>query len=825
MRKLFYTVTLFIFFQNLNFAQAPNQLNASEIYEAIKKLNFLGSVLYVAAHPDDENTHLISYFANDMKAQTAYISLTRGDGGQNLIGPELKELLGVIRTQELMQARKIDGGIQYFSRAIDFGYSKNPEETFRIWNKEKVLSDLIFVIRKFQPDIIINRFDHRSPGTTHGHHTASAILSLEAFDGAVDENKFSDQLDFVDVWQPKRLFFNPSWFFYGSQEAFDKADKSNYFKINIGTYYNTLGLSNSEIAARSRSQHSSQGFGATAVRGNSLEYLEPIFGGMPKDNVFEGIDTTWNRVKNGKVIGDFISEIIDSYDFKNPSNSISDLLKVYEMIQELEDGHWKKVKIEEVKELILACAGLYLEAVASTETAVGGELINIQIEATNRSNESFVLNSVMNYEFNENLKFNQSFITSISYEIPRNSALTSPYWINEKPELGMYDVDDFNLIGLPESPNAVTIDFTLEIAEKKLVYNRPLVYKFNDPVVGESYKPFSIVPKVSTNFTEKVVVFNDEKPKRIAVKVQGFEDEMKMDLSLKIPENWRVSPQVKNIFLSKKGDEKTFWFEVFPPKIQSVGEISPIVKYENEIYDKELIVVKYHHIPEQKVLLTGSAKIVKIDIQKNGEKIAYIEGAGDALPESLRQIGYEVVLLEPQEITLTKLKEFDAVVLGVRAFNVVPELAYKNKVLFEYVEQGGNVLVQYNTNHALVTEEISPLPLKLSRLRITEENSKVKLLNPKHRALSFPNKITEKDFEDWVQERGLYFPNQWDEKFEPLFSMRDSGEEEVNGSVLILPYGKGNYVYTGLSFFRELPAGVPGAYRLIANLLSLKNNE
>lgn len=825
MRKLFYTVTLFIFFQNLNFAQAPNQLNASEIYEAIKKLNFLGSVLYVAAHPDDENTHLISYFANDMKAQTAYISLTRGDGGQNLIGPELKELLGVIRTQELMQARKIDGGIQYFSRAIDFGYSKNPEETFRIWNKEKVLSDLIFVIRKFQPDIIINRFDHRSPGTTHGHHTASAILSLEAFDGAVDENKFSDQLDFVDVWQPKRLFFNPSWFFYGSQEAFDKADKSNYFKINIGTYYNTLGLSNSEIAARSRSQHSSQGFGATAVRGNSLEYLEPIFGGMPKDNVFEGIDTTWNRVKNGKVIGDFISEIIDSYDFKNPSNSISDLLKVYEMIQELEDGHWKKVKIEEVKELILACAGLYLEAVASTETAVGGELINIQIEATNRSNESFVLNSVMNYEFNENLKFNQSFITSISYEIPRNSALTSPYWINEKPELGMYDVDDFNLIGLPESPNAVTIDFTLEIAEKKLVYNRPLVYKFNDPVVGESYKPFSIVPKVSTNFTEKVVVFNDEKPKRIAVKVQGFEDEMKMDLSLKIPENWRVSPQVKNIFLSKKGDEKTFWFEVFPPKIQSVGEISPIVKYENEIYDKELIVVKYNHIPEQKVLLTGSAKIVKIDIQKNGEKIAYIEGAGDALPESLRQIGYEVVLLEPQEITLTKLKEFDAVVLGVRAFNVVPELAYKNKVLFEYVEQGGNVLVQYNTNHALVTEEISPLPLKLSRLRITEENSKVKLLNPKHRALSFPNKITEKDFEDWVQERGLYFPNQWDEKFEPLFSMRDSGEEEVNGSVLILPYGKGNYVYTGLSFFRELPAGVPGAYRLIANLLSLKNNE
>ena len=825
MRKLFSILILSIFFQNSLVAQSPQKLNSSEIYEAIKKLNFLGSVLYVAAHPDDENTHLISYFANEVKAQTAYISLTRGDGGQNLIGPELKELLGVIRTQELLQARKIDGGNQFFSRAIDFGYSKTPDETLKIWNKEEVLSDLVYVIRKFQPDIIINRFDHRSPGTTHGHHTASAMLSLEAFEAAADEKRFQNQLNKVKVWQPKRLFFNPSWFFYGSQEAFDRADKSNYFSMDIGTYYSTLGLSNSEIAARSRSQHSSQGFGAVAVRGSSLEYLEPIFGGMPNENVFEGIDTTWNRVKNGKPIGNLIDEIIQTYDFKNPSASNPKLLKVYDLINALEDSHWKKVKLEEVKELILSCAGLYLEAVASTETAVRGEPIDIAIEATNRSETAFVLKSVMNQTFSQTLKYNQNYSTNIGFTIPETATLTSPYWLNENPGFGMYEVDDLDLIGLAETPDAVTIDFQLEIDGRILSIECPLVYKFNDPAVGESYKPFAIVPKVSTHIAEKVIIFNDEKSKLIAVKVKGYENDMAMELSLEAPKGWKVSPEIKNVSLSKKGEEKTYWFEVFPPKNQSEGELKPVVKYENEVFDKTLVEINYKHIPEQKVLLSAASKIVKIDIQKDGEKIAYIDGAGDALPESLRQIGYEVTTLNPREITLTQLKKYDAVVLGIRAFNVVPELAYKNKILFEYVKEGGNVLVQYNTNHALVTEEISPLPLKLSRIRVTEEDSKVNFINPTHSALNYPNKITEKDFEGWIQERGLYFPNEWDSTFESLFSMADTGEEQVEGSVLILPYGKGNYVYTGLSFFRELPAGVPGAYRLIANLLSLKNKE
>lgn len=820
MRKLLSVFLLFIFIQ-FNFGQSPKKLSSSEIYESIQKLNFLGSVLYVAAHPDDENTHLISYFSNEVHAQTAYVSLTRGDGGQNLIGPELRELLGVIRTQELIQARRIDGGIQFFTRANDFGYSKTPDETFAIWNKDEVLSDLVYVIRQFQPDVIVNRFDARTPGTTHGHHTASAILSIEAFDLAADKSQYPEQFTFVKPWQPKRLFFNPSWFFYGSQAAFDKVDKSQYFKMDIGSYYPTLGLSNSEIAAKSRSQHSSQGFGATAVRGSSLEYLEPIKGGMPTSNVFEGIDTTWNRVEGGEIIGQILSKVEKEYDFQNPSASISDLMKAYRLIENLKEEHWKQIKLNEIKEVIVSCSGLYLEAVSTTETAVAGAEIQVHIEATNRSPIPFHLQTVMGKKVNQELKFNQKFAVDLPYTISKKTKPTSPYWLDEKGSLGMYKVSNPELIGLAENPKAISVDFQLDLNGNSISISRPLVYKYNDPEKGETYKPFSIVPLASVNIEEKVLIFSDEKPKKVAVKVKSFSDELKANLHLNAPNTWKIEPKSKSVSISTKGEEKTFWFDVYPPKTQSETELIPQIEIDEKIFDKHLVEIKYEHIPEQKILVDGSSKIVKLDIQKKGDKIGYIVGAGDALPESLRQIGYQVEIISPQEITATKLKEFDAIVLGVRAFNVVPELSYKNKILFDYVKQGGNMVVQYNTNHALVTEDISPFPLKLSRDRVTDEFSEVKFLNSKHSALNYPNKISEKDFEGWVQERGLYFPGEWDSAFEPILSMHDKGESPLTGSVLIAPYGKGYYAYTGLSFFRELPAGVPGAYRLLANFLSL----
>lgn len=820
MKKIFSAFLLFLLIQT-SFAQIPKKLSSSEIYESIQKLSFLGSVLYVAAHPDDENTNLISFFSNNMHAQTAYVSLTRGDGGQNLIGPELRELLGVIRTQELLQARRIDGGIQFFTRANDFGYSKTPQETFDIWDKNQVLSDLVYVIRKFQPDVIINRFDHRTPGTTHGHHTASAILSLEAFDLANNNSKYPEQLKRVKTWKPKRLFFNPSWFFYGSQAAFDKADKSNYFKMDIGSFYPTLGLSNSEISAKSRSQHSSQGFGAMAVRGNSLEYLEPIKGGMPENNVFEGIDTTWNRVEGGKEIAEILSKIERDFDFQNPSTSVEELFNAYKLIQKIKDDHWRTVKLKEIEEVIVSCSGLYLEAVAEAESAIPGEKINIKVEAINRSTTPFKINSINEKKIGNPLEFNKELKFILKYLISKNSKPTSPYWLEEEPSVGMYKVDNPELIGLPENPNAISVEFNLELNGEPLKIIRPLVYKFNDPTKGETYKPFSIVPKVSVNVEEKVLIFSNDFSKKVSVKVKSFANDFDGNLSLKTPSGWKTEPKVQKISLSRNGEEKTIWFEVYPPKNQNEAELIPEMEIDGKVYSKNLIELEYDHIPEQKVLLSGGSRIVKLDIEKKGTKIGYIEGAGDALPENLRQIGYEVEIIAMQDLTAENLNRFDAVVLGIRAFNVLPELKFKNKILFDFVKKGGNVLVQYNTNNALVTQEIAPFPLKLSRDRVTDEFSNVEFIDPSHSALNYPNKITSKDFEGWVQERGLYFPSEWDESFKPILSMHDKDEPALEGSVLIAPYGKGFYIYTGLSFFRELPAGVPGAYRLLANLLSI----
>ncbi|MBA5628684.1 PIG-L family deacetylase [Moheibacter lacus] len=825
MQKSYFIAILFIFNQFI-LAQTPKKPNSAEIYESIQKLNFLGSVLYVAAHPDDENTHLISYFANDVHARTAYISLTRGDGGQNLIGNELRELLGVIRTEELMAARKIDGGEQFFSRANDFGYSKHPDETFSIWDKQEVLSDLVYVIRKFQPDVIINRFDHRSPGTTHGHHTGSAMLSVEAFDLAKDKNSFPEHLKTVTVWEPKRLFWNQSWFFYGSQEKFDQVDKTNLMKLDIGTFYPTLGVSNQEIAAQSRSQHKSQGFGNTAVRGNSEEYLEIVKGTKPEKDVFEGIDTSWNRVKGGKPIGDLLAKVEREFDFKNPSKSVPELVSAYQMIQKLENEHWKEIKSEEIKTIISACLGLYLEAVSDTQTATIQDEIQLKIEAINRSDLELKLRSVgipsLKKTLNpydvlfENVKFNYE----INFLIPSDSPFSNPYWLNEKGTQGLYKVSDNSLIGKPVNELPYNVSFIIAINGYSIEFEKPIVYKYNDAVDGEVYKPFTVVPKASVQVQEKVILFGNGEPKRVSVKVKSFGQNLKGNLKLKANSAWRISPENQSVQLAKN-EEKIFWFEVQPPNEKSEIELIPEVEIDGKTITNQVVEINYPHIPEQFVVLPGSAKVAKLDIQKKGEKIGYIMGAGDEIPQSLRQIGYDVQIIQPNYITEEYLNAFDAVVLGIRAFNVIPELTYKNKILFDYVKNGGTLVVQYNTSREVLTSEIAPYDLQLSRDRVTNENSEVKFLAPDHPVLNYPNKITQQDFEGWVQERGLYFPDKWSKEFTLILSMHDKGESAMKGSLLVAQHGKGHYVYTGLSFFRELPEGVSGAYRLFANLLSL----
>ena len=831
MQKLYFLLpSIFLFLFSAN-AQQPQKSNAAEIYNQIKKLNFLGSVLYIAAHPDDENTRLISYFSNEVNARTGYLSLTRGDGGQNLIGPELRELLGVIRTQELIEARKIDGGEQFFSRANDFGYSKVPDETLIIWDKEMVLSDVVRTIRKFRPDIIINRFDARSPGTTHGHHTASAMLSLEGFDMAGSEKYFSDQLSSLKTWQPKRVYFNTSYWFYGGKDKFDQADKSALTALKTGIYYKSLGKSNQEIAALSRSRHQSQGFGNTGVRGEDTEYLELLKGEPSKDknNIFEGIDTSWNRVNGGKDIGTLLTLVEQKFDFTNPAASIPDLVKVYQMIQLLEDDYWKSIKSEAITKIIAACSGLYLEAIAKNPDATPGSKVKIKLESINRSDIAMTLKNYSilpeSKSISVDAKLSNNILKNIetTFTLPTDIPYTQPFWLSEKATIGMYTVKNPEEIGLPDVIRDVKVVFNVVINGVEIPFERNVVYKYNDDVNGEVYEPFDIVPEVSTSILEKVSLFSGKKSKKIAVKVKSGIASASGSVELELPKEWHVNPKSISFQLDRKNAEQIVYFDVTPPANVSEVTAKSIATVNGKRFDRDQIYIRYPHISKQEILKPAESQFIKPDIKIGKEKIGYIMGAGDEVNKSLIQMGYEVALIKPEEITKEKLLEFDVVMTGIRAYNTVKELAAKQNILMDYVRSGHTMIVQYNTAGDFVTNDFAPFLLKISRDRVTEENAEVRFLAPNHSLLNHPNKITQEDFKGWKQEQGLYYPSEWDKAFTPIISSNDKGEAPKNGALLVANYGKGHYIYTGLSFFRELPEGVSGAFRLMANMISIGN--
>lgn len=811
-------------------AQAPKKYTSSDVFHAVQKLNFLGTALYVAAHPDDENTRLISYLSNEVKARTAYLSLTRGDGGQNLIGPELQELLGVLRTQELLAARRVDGGEQFFTRANDFGYSKHPDETLRIWNKDEVLSDVVWVIRNFKPDVIVNRFDHRTKGTTHGHHTASALLSIEAFDLAGDTAIYSEQLESTTTWQPERLFFNTSWWFYGSRENFEKADKSNMLMVDTGVYYPLKGLSNNEIAAMASSQHRCQGFGRLNTRGSQEEYIELIKGELPADssNIFAGIDTSWSRVEGGEAIGDILYNVENNFNFNDPTVHLGDMLDAHKLLTELKDDHWRNIKLGELEDIISAVTGLYLEASSDNASAYPGSTAGISIEAVNRSDANIVLQSVrigenVQHELNITLGNNKKINEKFELQIPDNFSYSSHYWLTKPWSLGMYEVEDQELRGKPESPVSYMAEFQFSIEDYDLVLKRPVVHRYSKPDIGELYQPFTILPKATASFAEEVMIFATGEPQDVALTITAHKDNLKGEVQLKYPNGWEVENEIQPLEIDKKGDQKTLVFKVFPPALEDDSYIYPVLRVNGREISKELVTIAYDHIPTQSVLLESKAKVVRLNIDKFGEHIGYIMGAGDKVPESLEQIGYNVHIIDPVDIEAGSLDKYDAIVTGIRAYNVLENLKFKQRFLFDYVENGGNLIIQYNTagRWAPQYKEIAPYPLTLSRDRVTDENSKVEIVAKDHPLVNFPNAIVDKDFDGWVTERGLYFPKEWSPEFTAVFSMQDEGEPATKGSLLVAPYGKGYYIYTGLSFFRELPAGVPGAFKLFANMLSI----
>ncbi len=812
-------------------AQEPERWNSGDIYHGIEKLNFLGSALYIAAHPDDENTGMISYLSNHVKANTAYLSLTRGDGGQNLIGTELKELLGVIRTQELLAARKVDGGKQLFTRANDFGYSKHPDETLAMWNRDEVLADVVWNIRRFQPDIIINRFKHDTPGTTHGHHTSSAVLSVEAWDLLNDPTAYPSQLEFVNVWQPKRLAFNTSWWFYGSREKFAKADKSNLITVDAGVYYPNRGMSNGEIAAISRAQHRCQGMGRSLSRSSRNEYLDVIKGEVPSDgkNLFDGVNTTWSRLKGGAPITGMIDDVLANFNYTTPYESIPALVKTYQKIEALEISNWRTIKLEEIKKIIAQCGGIYTEAAADNYFLTAGQDFEVALEFTNRSPNSVMLKNVSFIGMKKDTSLNMALVNGeenkfyLKGSIPKNAKKSSPYWLEKKGSMGMYHVEDQINIGKPTSDEPILMVYDMEIEGVNIKFHKPVVHRSVSPVMGEQFRPIEIIPAVSVAVDEKVVVFADNNSKTVHVKVTAGKENIQGKVMLDLPNGWSSKPASQDFDIAKQEQTQSFTFEVMPPSAQSEGTMGVKAMLNGKSYTKELVLIDYEHIPTQAIFLPAETKIVKLDIKKKGQNVAYIMGAGDKIPESLRQIGYEVDVLEDDEINKEKLANYDALIIGIRAYNTRDKIKFQQEIYLDYVKNGGTMIVQYNTGHRLKvpSEQLGPYPFKVSRSRVAVEEAEIRFLAPDHQVLNTPNKIGPADFDNWVQERGLYFPDEWSKEYTPILSSNDPGESNKDGGLLVAQYGKGHYVYTGYSWFRELPAGVPGAYRIFANMISL----
>ncbi|NRF40256.1 PIG-L family deacetylase [Pedobacter foliorum] len=792
-------------------AQNMQQLNAAEIKQGLEGLNVVGSVLYVAAHPDDENTRLLGYLAKEKKVRAGYLSLTRGDGGQNLIGNEQAELLGLIRTQELLAARRTDGAEQFFTRANDFGFSKNSDESFKIWDKQKILADVVWVIRKFQPDVIITRFPEDARAG-HGHHSGSAILAHEAFSAAADPKRFPEQLAFVKPWQAKRILWNT--FNFGGNNT----TSEDQLKIDVGGYNALLGKSYGEIAAESRSNHRSQGFGSSRQRGSAIEYFSYVAGEKATKDIFDGVDFTLNRTPGSGEIQKLVSEINAEYDVADPSKSVIKLLKLKQLVK------GKPFKQGLLDDLILACAGIWFESAAVNSSYALNEPVNVRVQAIARAKQGFPLKisiEEINSKASFDLPLNQ-FVSQDKTISTSGFGITQPYWLEKKHTLGSYVVDSLSKIGLAENPIGLNGLFRIKIGDQVIEKKRAVVYKYTDQVRGEIYQPLVIAPPVTATMTEKAFVFNNNEPKKILVQLKSFKDNAAGLLKPELPAGWKASPESLNFSLSKKGEEESVEFTITPSGDVKSGNLILNVVVDGKTYHQGLHVIDYDHIPTQTLFPFAEARVDKVDLKLAGKRIGYIAGAGDLVPESLKQIGYDVVNLTAGQVINSDLSGFDAIVAGVRLYNVSEQIKSMQPKLMKYVNDGGTFLVQYNVNGPLKLDNLGPYPFGVSRDRVTEEDAKVTIFNPSDPVLNYPNKITDKDFEGWVQERGLYFVTDADQKYRTLLSMHDNGESDKTGSLIIANYGKGRFVYTGLSFFRQLPAGVPGAYRLFVNLISVK---
>ena len=817
-------VFLFLLSTQSSQSQSSVPRDAAAIRLELKKLTVLGSVLYIGAHPDDENTALLATLAQGRCYRTAYLSMTRGEGGQNLLGPEQGEMLGLIRTQELLAARRLDGAEQYFTRAIDFGYSKTRSETLRFWGEEKTLSDVVWIIRSFRPDVIVTRFTPLLGG--HGNHTASALLAEEAFHAAADSTRFPEQLQFVSPWQAKRIAWNVFRF---SNDTLQNTPQLP--GIDLGAYSPILGKSFTEIAGESRSMHKSQGFGAALNRGSFMNYFQPVAGDSAKLDIFDNINTTWSRLNGTDSIEILLYKAYATFDDEHPERTIPLLFKALHRMDFLKPDTWVALKEKELMHVVLDCSGISIEATTQDDAVVPGSEVKFNVTIVNRLSYPFILQHVVlplgkiDTTLQKQLETNQPFRMNFSLRIPLSINESQPYWLVEKPNLGSYNIPETILTGTPQNPSPVNLTVSFASPDGALEYTVPLHQKIIDPVEGELLNPLSIIPPIALNLPETIQIFPDQSERQIRVTLKAGMANTKGMVRLKLPDRWSVVPAQIPFTISEKNEEQSVSFSVHPFQGAKSGSFTVEAEVGATVIHRGREIIKYRHISTQTFFPLAEGKLLRVDLRKNGNTVGYIMGAGDEVPSAIRQMGYSVAFLSDDEITEGNLNQYDVIVAGVRAYNTRPQLRIHQQRLMNYVKHGGTYIVQYNTPQRNEADNIGPYPLNISRDRVTEEESRVTFVNRNNPLLTTPNKINEEDFKGWIQERGLYFADHWDAKYDSVLSCHDANEPDRAGGLLTTKYGNGYYVFCAYAFFRQLPAGVEGAYRLFANILSMHGDR
>ena len=864
-----------------------NYTGEIEIRLALERLNTLGSVMMIGAHPDDEREQVLAYLALGRHVRTAYLSLTRGEGGQNLIGPEQGDELGIIRSQELLTSRRIDGAEQYFTRAIDFGFSKTADETLQKWDRNKVLGDVVYNIRRFRPDVVILVFSG-TPRDGHGHHQASSILGKEAFSLAGDPTKFPEQLAYVQPWTPKLLMMNAAFGGGGQNKGkggqnkagknTDDTPPADRLNLDVGVYSPELGASFGEIGGASRSANRTQGTGSAETKGSQQAPLETVAGDKATKDLFQNLDITWNRLPGGAAVGEIVKQALDSFVPARPEALLPQLIKARPLIAAIVASTRDPMaerKLKELDETIALCSGLSLEAQADKAAVSPGATLRVNFTAIQRLPNQVALTGIRLSGIEGAptvnlaptvLANNQPSRYNASFTIPQNQPYTQPYWLAQPKDGALYTVPDPRDIGLPENPPALTAHFRVQVSGAEIELERPVQYRYVDRVYGELLRPFTVIPPVAVSLPESAIVFGDAKPRRIEVAVKSNGGKVAGDLRLDVPVGWSATPASSHFELGASEEQTNVFFNLTPPAGDSRGRIRAIAQVGTQTVSTGTEVIQYPHITTQTLLPPAQATLVRADIRILSKTVGYVMGAGDDVPQAIRQLGCEVTLLTESDLSHGDLSRFDAIVTGVRAFNTRPDLRANYQRLFDYANNGGTLIVQYNVpeggapppaaagaapgapaqataaqpaqpappappavaaaGDGGLLAHIGPYPIRISRNdRVTVEEAPITFPNPGVRLLHVPNQITSADFDGWVQERGLYFSDQWDPKYISVLESHDPGDMPMPGGMLYAPVGKGAYIFSAYDWFRELPAGVPGAYRMFANMLSAAKTQ